>query len=160
MLGTVTARQAESYTVELGSAFEASLLFEHFEGATKRNKPVWDVGDVVYARVVLANRDMDPELSCVNSRGKAAGFGGLTGGFVVRTSVGLARSLLAKDCVVLKALGKGVAFEIAVGMNGRVWVRAVDAKTVILVCTALLNSEFLSDAEVLALVAGLLARHK
>ncbi len=155
MIGIVTARQAESYTVDIGSAFEASLPFDQFEGATKRNKPAWDVGDLVYARVSLANRDMDPELSCVNTRGKSGGFGGLTGGFMFRCTIGLARTLLAKNCVVVKSLGKALAYEMAVGMNGRVWVRTATPRTTIQVCTALQNSEYLTDTEMVSMVAAL-----
>lgn len=153
VLGIITGRQAEGYSVDLGSAFEATLAFEEFEGATKRNKPTWEVGDLVYARVTVANRDMDPELSCVNSRGKAAGFGGLVGGFMFRCSIGLARSLLAPNCFVVKCLGKQLAYEMAVGMNGRVWVKTGSHRTTIMACTALQNSEFLSsNEEIVAMV--------
>ena len=63
-----------------------------FEGATKRNRPNLAIGALVYARVMLAVRDMEPELECVNpSTGKADGFGLLTGGFVVQCSIGMSR---------------------------------------------------------------------
>jgi exosome complex component RRP40 len=57
----------------------------------------------VYCRVTLANRDMDPELSCVNSRGKAGEFGGgLVDGYMFKCSIRLARSLFYKNNTVLK----------------------------------------------------------
>jgi exosome complex RNA-binding protein Rrp4 len=37
-------------------------------------------GSIVYARVTLANKDMDPEIVCTNAGGKSAGFGELKGG--------------------------------------------------------------------------------
>ena len=41
-----------------------------FEGATKRNRPNLKSGDVVYARVAAASRDMDPILTCVDAAGE------------------------------------------------------------------------------------------
>jgi exosome complex component RRP40 len=38
-----------------------------FEGATRRNHPKVQVGDLVYGRLVVANPDMEPEMSCVTS---------------------------------------------------------------------------------------------
>ncbi len=35
-----------------------------FDGATKRNKPTLLVGALVFARVVSADRDLEPELTC------------------------------------------------------------------------------------------------
>ena len=50
-----------------------------FEGATKKNKPSINTGDVVYAKIVTASKDMEPELVCVDAYGKKAGLGQLTG---------------------------------------------------------------------------------
>jgi len=44
-----------------------------FEGATQRNKPDLKNGNVMYARVIAANKDVEPELACVNKKGKANG---------------------------------------------------------------------------------------
>lgn len=38
-----------------------------FEGATKRQKPDLQAGDAVYARLLSAHREMEPELVCVDS---------------------------------------------------------------------------------------------
>lgn len=78
---------------------------------------------------------MDPELECVSaSTGKAEGLGPLFGGMIFEVSLGMARRLMLGkpgemgNMVVLEELGTlGVAFEVAVGRNGRVW---VDSKSV------------------------------
>ena len=57
----------------------ASLSYLAFEGATKKNKPAVNPGDVVYAKLLVASRDMEAELVCVDSYGKKAGMGVLTG---------------------------------------------------------------------------------
>ena len=45
----------------------------------------------MYARVTQAHRHMEPELSCVDASGKAAGLGLLHSGLLLHCSQGLAR---------------------------------------------------------------------
>lgn len=104
-----------------------------FEGATKKTRPQLKANDLVYAKVVVAQKNMEIELSCVNpSTGKAEpdGLGPLTGGMVFDVSPGLADRLLKKQAVMaLDELGSKLqgGFEIAVGRNGKVWVNCPDA---------------------------------
>lgn len=104
-----------------------------FEGATKKTRPQLKANDLVYAKVVTAQKNMELELSCVNpSTGKAdpGGLGPLTGGMVFDISPGLAERLLKKQGVVaLDDLGSRLpgGFEIAVGKNGKVWVDCPEA---------------------------------
>ncbi|WWC70659.1 uncharacterized protein I206_104610 [Kwoniella pini CBS 10737] len=124
VLGTIIARHAEGYRVDLGSSQMASLEGLAFEGATKRSKPNLKVGTLVYARVSLANRDMEPEIECFDpNTGKAEGFGELKGGLMVSCSLQLCRHLLNSKFPVLPALASTIPFEIAVGLNGRVWLK-------------------------------------
>jgi exosome complex component RRP40 len=46
---------------------------------------------LVYARVVAADRDLEPELSCVDAHGKSSGFGPLLEGYKLECTTGLAR---------------------------------------------------------------------
>ncbi|WVR06251.1 hypothetical protein IAU60_003281 [Kwoniella sp. DSM 27419] len=122
VLGTIIARHAEGFRVDLGSAQMASLEALAFEGATKRSKPNLKVGTLVYARVSLANRDMEPEIECFDpNTGKAEGFGELKGGLMISCSLQLCRNLLNPKFPVLPALAASIPFEIAVGLNGKVW---------------------------------------
>lgn len=104
-----------------------------FEGATKKTRPQLKPGDVVYAKVVSAQKNMDIELTCVNpSTGKSEpdGLGMLKGGMVFEVSPGLSDRLLKKEGVTaLDELGSKLqgGFEIAVGKNGKVWVDCPDS---------------------------------
>ena len=92
---------------------------------------------------------MDPELECVSqSTGKADGLGPLTGGLVFAVSLGMSRRLLLNKSVeegkvvVLEELGTGgLAFETAVGRNGRVWVNSEDIGTIIAVRKAIMQTD-------------------
>ncbi|KAK4041755.1 hypothetical protein C8A01DRAFT_14554 [Parachaetomium inaequale] len=131
----------------------ATLPHLAFESATKKTRPVLLPGQLVYARVTLANKHMDPELECVSATtGKAEGLGPITGpGCVFDVSLGFARRLLMArsredgGVGVLEMLGGeeggGLAFETAVGRNGKVWVGSESARTVVLVGRALQETD-------------------
>ncbi|ORX40171.1 hypothetical protein BD324DRAFT_616657 [Kockovaella imperatae] len=125
VLGTIIARHADGYRVDIGSASMASLDALAFEGATKRSKPNLKVGTLIYARVSLASRDMEPELECFDpATGKSDGFGELKEGLVVDCSLQLCRRLLTPKNPLLPILASVIPFEIAIGLNGRIWFKS------------------------------------
>ncbi|CAG8955179.1 hypothetical protein HYFRA_00007195 [Hymenoscyphus fraxineus] len=128
---------------------KATLPQLSFEGATKKTRPQLSFGALVYARVTHANKHMDPELECVSqSTGKSEGLGPLTGGMVFDISLGMARRLMLPKPVEQGALvildelgGQGVAFEIAVGRNGKVWVNSNSVKGTIAIGRAIQETD-------------------
>jgi exosome complex component RRP40 len=95
VIGTVIDKLGESYKVDLGGAAPAVLSALAFEGATRKNRPLLTVGSVVYARVAVANKDMETELVCTAKQGASSvdGLGELTGGYVFKCgSMALSRS--------------------------------------------------------------------
>ncbi|KAI5123122.1 hypothetical protein M0805_001477 [Coniferiporia weirii] len=129
VVGMVTGRLAEGWRIDIGAAHVATLDGYAFEGATKRNKPNLKIDSLVYARVSLAHKDMDPELECFDAQTrKAAGFGELKGGFLVKCSLGMCRLLLDPKYFLLPLLGSMFTLDTAVGMNGRVWVNTGSPK--------------------------------
>ncbi|KAL7512304.1 hypothetical protein ACHAXN_009241 [Cyclotella atomus] len=80
-------------------------------------------------------------------------YGALTGGTSFKISLGLARELLDPKSVVLAALDASkLPFEIAVGVNGMVWVNSPMAEYTIVVMNAILNSEVMSAEQVRGMV--------
>lgn len=134
VVGIVTGRVGEGWRVDIGGPHIASLDGYAFEGATKRNKPNLKVNSLVYARVSLAHKDMDPELECFDAQTrKSEGFGELKGGFLVRCSLAMCRRLLDPSYYLLPLLGSKFPLETAVGMNGRVWINTDSPKHTIIV---------------------------
>lgn len=127
----------------------ATLNQLSFEGATKKTRPQLAQGNLVYARVTLANKHMDPEIECVSSStGKSEGLGPLTGGMIFDVSLGMARRLMLGnppvqgELSVLRDLSNhGLAFEIAVGRNGKVWVDSKNIKTTMAVGRAIQETD-------------------
>ncbi|KAM0798351.1 hypothetical protein BDR22DRAFT_952368, partial [Usnea florida] len=123
------------------------LAFEH---ATKKTRPQLAPSTLIYARVLAAPpQSPDLVLSCCDpSTGKAEGMGELKGGMVFDVSLGMARRLLVKrlredaGLVVLEEVGRlGVAFEVAVGRNGRVWVRSGGVRETLVVGRAVQETD-------------------
>ena len=148
VIGVVIERHAEHFAVDIGAPSPAILPMLAFEGATRRNKPSLSPGSLVYARTVDACRDMEPELSCTDEDGRAAGFGELDGGgdgehgYVMHVSTRAARTLLANAsgssqlARSLARAGDASPFEMVVGINGRVWLSARRAADTLRVASA------------------------
>jgi exosome complex component RRP40 len=120
---------AEEYKVDIKSPSPALLPVLAFEGATKRNRPFLNPGDIVFCRVTAASMYMDPELSCMDSQGRSDGLGLVSGGCMLETTTGHCRRLLQKQPPLeLQLIRDAVACELVVGANGRVWVKSNDPR--------------------------------
>lgn len=164
VVGLIEERGGDYYRVNIFSGSLALLSRLGFEGATKRNKPELKIGDLIYCRVSLAHKDLDTELTCIsNSTSKkdwSSGetvYGPLSEGLLVRVSLNVARKMLHPESTLLKALGRRLVFEVAIGINGAVWLRCDDVVHSILIRNAILNCEALGDNQVDAMVEHLLA---
>ena len=69
VIGVITGKagDADAFRVKIGTSKPASLSSLGFEGATKKNRPDMNVGDLVYGKLLVASRDMEPGLVCVDS---------------------------------------------------------------------------------------------
>lgn len=150
VIGTIHKSAADVYYVLLSDYTAPALLPQlSFEAATKKTRPILAPGALVYARVTMANKHMDPELECVSaSTGKADGLGPLNGGMLFHISLGMSRRLMmpkvveAGKVVVLDELAKaGLQFETATGRNGRFWVDSDKPSTVLAVGRALKETD-------------------
>ncbi len=163
VIGVVTDAFGEGYRVDIAGPSPAQLPVLAFDGATKRNHPGLKPGALVYARVVKTHRDLDPELSCCVKSGPRKDwvtgqsvFGELKGGSVFNIPLSLADRLLDPECAVLMALAKGIAFEVAVGSNGRVWVTAAGADEIALIANCIRHSDRVAVDQIPKVVAALI----
>jgi exosome complex component RRP40 len=136
VLAQVQRSSADFYHLSLNPHSPSAILPQlAFEGASKKTRPQLKANDLVYAKVLSANRNMEVELTCVDpATGKAEpdGLGPITGGMVFEISTDLAAHILgSQKFVVLEELGAKLAggFEVAVAKNGKVWVDCAEAGT-------------------------------
>jgi len=171
IVAIVEERVGEQYRMSIpGSSCGNGFLHScAFEGATKRNKPSLGAGSLLYCRIAVADIHRDLELTCIVRPGSDGGaarkdwmtnectYGELKGGTCFQVNLTLARELLHPSCLVLDALAtKGrIPFEICVGVNGLVWVNSTRPEYIILVVTAIQNSEVMSGEAINAMVKQL-----
>lgn len=150
VIGTVIQKAGDIYRVDIGASEAACLPYLAFEGATKKNRPDVNVGDLVFAKLLNASKDFESELICVNSYGQKHKLGVLSGGFVFDCSINLVRKLLNQNGNLFRAIQKEiqVPLEIVVGMNGRIWINARNPRDIIAVGNAILAAEHISDDEI------------
>lgn len=89
---------------------------------------------------------------------QASGFGQLKEGYVITSNTHYARRLLSRPpCPVLASLEKYLKqFEIAIGLNGRIWINSPSTARTVIACNAIQRAEFLSSAQTELLVSKLI----
>ncbi|XP_053987905.1 exosome complex component RRP40 [Hylaeus volcanicus] len=149
VVGIVMQKGSDIFKVDIGASEPASLSYLAFEGATKKNRPDIQVGDLVFAKLLVASKDMEPELVCVDSHGKEKNLGALSSdGMLFTCSLSLIRKILNPTSPLFKKLAHSQAFEVAAGMNGRVWVKARTIHETIAVANAILSAEYAAPGEI------------
>lgn len=145
VLGVVIQKAGDYFKVDIGSSETASLSYLAFENATKKNRPNVKIGDAIFAKLSVAEKHTEPEIVCVDSHGRKGKLGVIDDGFIFTCSLHLVRRILHKDCPLLDLLSKEIPFEIAAGMNGKIWINAKSTKETIAIGNAILGTEYASD---------------
>ncbi|CAF0789310.1 unnamed protein product [Didymodactylos carnosus] len=149
VLGIVTRRAIDFVMVDIGLNELASLSLYDFEGSTKRNKPNVDRGDVVYCKVKQINGSQ-PQLTCITDDGKSDGYGILLDGYLFDIPIETANDLLNYEKeTLLKRLGDEIPYEIVIGANGKVWIKASSIRTIIAIRNTILERVHTCDMDTL-----------
>ncbi|ODV95628.1 hypothetical protein PACTADRAFT_50326 [Pachysolen tannophilus NRRL Y-2460] len=150
VVGTVTGVFGDYFKISL-SNFQSSVILSTmaFPNASKKNRPNLKNGDLVYARVSSCFKDIDVEIECIDpTTGKDGGFGLLEGGYVFEVKLGYARWLFFdKQNPLLEILASKCKFEIAIGINGKIWLKTDDLKTTLACSTIIENCQFLKQQD-------------
>ncbi|CAG8504605.1 2741_t:CDS:2 [Diversispora eburnea] len=162
VVGRIIGKIGEVYRVDIGSAHQALLPFLAFDNATKKNRPNLNIGDLLYARISLANRDIDPEIDCKNPSTNKADvvYGELKKGFILKCSLRYCRRLFSLETKIIEILDKKLAQKniethIAIGLNGRIWFYTEKIKHAVVFYNVLKRAETMSDDEFLEIVKNL-----
>ncbi|XP_056150001.1 exosome complex component RRP40 [Lampris incognitus] len=148
VIGIVTVKSGDVFKVDVGGSEQATLSYLAFEGSTKRNRPNVQVGDLVYCQFTIANKDMEPEVVCMDSLGRANGMGVFGAeGLLFKVSLGLVRRLLAPESDIMKDVEKLFPCELVVGMNGRVWVKASSIQRTLIIANLLESCENMTSQQ-------------
>lgn len=64
VIGIIADKTGDYYTVNIFSGHPCLMSRLAFDGATKRNKPELNRGDLVYAHITTTKYDSDTEITC------------------------------------------------------------------------------------------------
>ncbi|KAF3991642.1 hypothetical protein FT663_01431 [Candidozyma haemuli var. vulneris] len=133
VVGVVSGVYGDFFKISLQDySQQVQLSMMAFPNASKKNRPNLKLGQAVYARVSEANPEIDVEIECIDPEtGKEGGFGPLDeSGFLFEVNLNFARELLFnKSSIFLEKLAAKCAFEIAIGINGRIWIKVGEGLT-------------------------------
>uniref|UniRef100_A0A2P2I4A1 Ribosomal RNA-processing protein 40 n=1 Tax=Hirondellea gigas TaxID=1518452 RepID=A0A2P2I4A1_9CRUS len=150
VIGTVIKCKGSNYLVDIGGHDPATISFLAFENASKKTRKELKLGDLIYGQLLVANKDMEPELVCIDFYNRAVGMGTLPdGGTLFNVPLNVARSIIHPENPFLLELGTRLSFSIVVGFNGRVWVKAKDQMEMTAIMHAIAMLECMSVQEAL-----------
>lgn len=130
VIGIIIGIFGDYYKVQLQDFSNPVLLsMFSFPNATKKNRPNLKIGQAVYGRISKSIAEVETELECIDPiTGKEGGFGLLDeSGYIFDINLNFARELLFnKNSVFLEKLATKCTFEIAIGINGKIWLKCGD----------------------------------
>lgn len=150
IIGCIVQKSGDIFRVDIGSSDTACLSYLAFESATKKYRPDVNIGDIIYGKLIVANKDYESELVCVDSMGKKGKLGVLHGGFVFNCSINLVRKILNDNCPLLKSIEREmqIPMEIVIGMNGKIWIKTKNVKDCIAIGNAILATEHIPNEDI------------
>merc|ERR1719379_24486 len=164
VVGIVATKAADFYWLDIRGPSNAMLRTTSFNQATKRHSPQLETGSIVYAQVIMAHKDLGVEVSCVDPEERKDWatyelyWGELRpspGAAVLEVSLTHAQNLM-EDGTMLAQIGKALPFEIAIGHNGRIWVRAESPRVAVLLLNAIRNAERMTPAQINVMITRMI----
>ncbi|XP_045611653.2 exosome complex component RRP40 [Procambarus clarkii] len=149
VVGTVQKKMGNNYIIDIGGSEQATisdLVFENFSKKTgKKMKP----GDLIFGQLLVANKDMEPELVCIDVFNSSVGIGSLPdGGIVFTLPLHVARLIANPQNSLLLIIARRLKYTILVGFNGRVWLKARRQREMVAIMNCLKMLEVMTLEEV------------
>ena len=123
------------------------LIFSNKTGRAHNEKLVKALMEVFWKITILTENPINFDVICIVILSTVTG-----GGFLFSVPLHLVRKLLSPDSILLKKLGQTLKFEIAIGMNGRIWARANEPKETICIANAIWAAEHMTNNEIKPMV--------
>ena len=148
VVGIVIKKKGENYLIDIGAHESATISYLAFENASKKTRTELKLGDLIYGQLLVADKDMEPELVCIDINYRSIGMGPLPSeGILFNVPLHVARSIVNPECPFLLKLSQLVNYSIVVGFNGRIWLRAKKHIEMVALMHTISMLEFLSVEE-------------
>lgn len=125
VIGIVLKKKGDNYIIDIGGSEYATISYLSFENASKKTRKEMKPGDLIYGQLLVANKDMEPELVCIDVYDRAVGMGSLPeDGVMFTIPLHVARKVVDPENPFLLTIGRKINYTVVVGFNGRVWIKA------------------------------------
>lgn len=148
VIGIVLKKKGDYYTIDIGGSEQATISYLSFENASKKTRKEMKPGDLIFGQLLVANKDMEPEMVCIDTYDRAVGMGSLPeGGIMFNVSLHVARLIVNPENPFLLNISKKVQYAIVTGFNGRVWVKAKKQSDMVAIMNCILMLEVMTLKE-------------
>ncbi|MGC9780558.1 MAG: RNA-binding protein [Candidatus Heimdallarchaeota archaeon] len=129
VVGKITDVSLNSWTVDISSPYPgilrpSSSLDRRFDPLKDQTRKIFDVGDVIVAKVFTFDRTRDPSLTLRNDNRSGSGgpyLGKLSGGRIIDVSPSKIPRLIGRRGSMISTIKQYTNSRMIVGQNGRVW---------------------------------------
>ncbi|XP_045603254.1 exosome complex component RRP40 [Procambarus clarkii] len=148
VIGIVLKKKGDNYAIDIGGSEKATISYLSFENASKKTRKEMKPGDLIYGQLIVANKDMEPELVCIDMYDRAVGMGSLPeDGLMFSIPLHIARSIVDPENPFLLTISRKVKYTIVVGFNGRVWVKAKKQSDMVAIMNCILMLDVMTIQE-------------
>ncbi len=130
VIGTISDVQANFWLVNINSPYEARLftfdLDEYVNLERSDMTDYFNIGDVVYIRILNITKKMDVRLTMKHRMCRK-----LDGGNIINVSPTKVPRLIGKGGSMIEMIKRGTGCHIIVGQNGIVWIKGDNEKTAV-----------------------------
>lgn len=162
IIGRIVKKQADNYEVDIRADRKGLLGVLSFQGASKKSRPNLIESDLVFARVQLIPEYLYYKLTCTSetnlktwNSGESL-FGSLNDGAEIVIPIFFAHFLL-KNEIFFELIRKYIAIEIAIGVNGVLWIKTSSIKNLLILVNFFQQAPYLFKAKAVELLHNQMA---
>ncbi|KAG0727204.1 Exosome complex component RRP40 [Chionoecetes opilio] len=148
VVGIVYKKKGDNYIIDIGASEYATLSLLCFENLPKKARTKIRPGELIFGQLLVAEKNMEPELVCVDMSNDSVGISALPeGGLMFTVPLHVARRILDPQNTLLKKVSTLVECTLVVGSNGRVWVWAKEQRHMLAIMNCLKMLEVMTQQE-------------
>ena len=148
VVGIIYKKKGDNYIIDIGGSEYATLSLLSFENTAKKARKEMRPGELIFGHLLVAEKDMEPELVCVDICNEAVGISPLPeGGLMFTVPLHVTREILDPQNTLLKKISSLVECTLAVGSNGRVWLKAEEQRHMLAIMNCLKMLEVMTQQE-------------
>lgn len=148
VVGIIFKKKGDNYIIDIGGSEYATLSPLCFENSSRKSRKDMRPGDLVFGQLLVAEKDMDPEIVCIDVCNDSVSICPLPeNGLMFTVPLHVTRGILHPENSLLKQISSQVECTLVVGSNGRVWVMAEEQRHMLAIMNCIKMLEVMTEQE-------------